>query len=175
MAQFNFDASQVVPQQSSGPLPAGVYLAHIVESDVQPLKSGNGEGLKLTFEVIDGQFKGRKVYENLNIRHTSEDTQRIAQSQLSALCHAVNVIKLMDTAALHFKPVRINVTVREAVGQYKASNNIKGYEAVGGGISAPAAAPTAPQAPTPVAEAPAWPTAEQEAAKSKTPAWAKKG
>jgi hypothetical protein len=134
------------------------------------LKSGNGEGLKLTFEVIDGQHKGRKVYENLNIRHTSEDTQRIAQSQLSALCHAVNVIKLMDTAALHFKPVRINVTVREAVGQYKASNNIKGYEAAGAGISAPATAPT----PAPVAEAPAWPTAEQEAAKSKAPAWARK-
>ena len=170
MAQFNFDASQVAPQQSSGPLPAGVYLAHIVESDVQPLKSGNGEGLKLTFEIIDGQLKGRKVWENLNIRHTSEDTQRIAQSQLSALCHAVNVIKLMDTAALHFKPVRINVTVREAVGQYKASNNIKGYEAAGGGISAPATAPT----PAPVAETPTWPTAEQEAAKSKAPAWARK-
>lgn len=170
MAQFNFDASQVAPQASTGPLPAGVYLAHIVESDVQPLKSGNGEGLKLTFEIIDGQLKGRKVWENLNIRHTSEDTQRIAQSQLSALCHAVNVIKLMDTAALHFKPVRINVTVREAVGQYKASNNIKGYEAVGAGISAPATAPT----PAPVAEAPVWPTAEQEAAKSKAPAWARK-
>ena len=170
MAQFNFDASQVAPQQSVGPLPAGTYLAHIIESDVQPLKSGNGEGLKLTFEIIDGQFKGRKVWENLNIRHTSEDTQRIAQSQLSALCHAVNVIKLMDTSALHFKPVRINVTVREAVGQYKASNNIKGYEAAGGGISAPATAPT----PAPVAETPAWPTPEQEAAKSKAPAWARK-
>ena len=168
MAQFNFDASQVAPQQSTGPLPAGTYLAHITESDVQPLKSGNGEGLKLTFEILDGQFKGRKVWENLNIRHANEDTQRIAQSQLSALCHAVNVIKLMDTAALHFKPVRINVTVREAQGQYKASNNIKGYEAATGGISAPAA----PQAP---AETPAWPTAEQEAAKSKAPAWARKG
>ena len=173
MAQFNFDASQVAPQQSVGPLPAGTYLAHIIESDVQPLKSGNGEGLKLTFEIIDGQFKGRRVYENLNIRHTSEDTQRIAQSQLSALCHAVNVIKLMDTAALHFKPVRINVTVREAVGQYKASNNIKGYEAAGGGISAPVAPATAPT-PAPVAETPAWPTPEQEAAKSKAPAWARK-
>ena len=165
MAQFNFDASQVVPQQSSGPLPAGVYLAHIVESDVQALKSGNGEGLKLTFEVIDGQHKGRKVWENLNIRHTNEDTQRIAQSQLSALCHAVNVIKLMDTAALHFKPVYISVTVREAQGQYKANNNIKGYEAAG---SAPATALT------PVADSPVWPTAEQEAAKSKAPAWARK-
>jgi hypothetical protein len=168
MAQFNFDASQVAPQASTGPLPAGTYLAHITESDVQPLKSGNGEGLKLTFEIMDGQFKGRKVWENLNIRHSNEDTQRIAQSQLSALCHAVNVIKLMDTAALHFKPVRISVTVREAQGQYKASNNIKGYESAGG-FSAPAAAPA------PVSDTPEWPTAEQEAAKSKAPAWARKG
>jgi hypothetical protein len=76
----------------------------------------------------------------------------------------------MDTAALHFKPVRINVTVREAQGIYKASNNIKGYEAAGvfSAISAPPAAAPAP------AEAPVWPTAEQEAAKSKVPAWAKK-
>jgi hypothetical protein len=168
MAQFNFDASQVAPQQSTGPLPAGTYLAHITESDIRDLASGNGKGLKLTFEVSDGQFKGRKVWENLNIQHTNEDTQRISQSQLSALCHAVNVIKLLDTAALHFKPVRINVTVREAQGQYKASNNIKGYEAAGIGINAPAA----PQAP---AEIPVWPTAEQEAAKPKAPAWAKKG
>jgi hypothetical protein len=173
MAQFNFDASTVAPQQATGPLPAGTYLAHITESDVQPLKSGNGEGLKLTFEIMDGQFKGRKIWENLNIRHSNEDTQRIAQSQLSGLCHAVNVIKLMDTAALHFKPVRINVTVREAQGIYKASNNIKGYESAGG-FSAPAATPQAPT-PAPVAETPAWPTAEQEAAKSKAPAWARKG
>lgn len=164
MAQFNFDASQVAPQQSTGPLPAGTYLAHITESDVQPLKSGNGEGLKLTFEIIEGQFKGRRVWENLNIRHANEDTQRIAQSQLSALCHAVNVIKLMDTAALHFKPVRINVTVREAQGIYKASNNIKGYEAAG----------STPAVVAPAVDTPAWPTAEQEAAKSKAPAWARK-
>ena len=109
MAHFNFDASQVAPQTSSGPLPAGTYLAHITESDVQPLKSGKGTGLKLTFEVIDGPQKGRRVWENLNIQHENEDTQRIAQSQLSALCHAVNVIKLQDTAALHLKPVSIKV------------------------------------------------------------------
>lgn len=159
MAQFNFDASQVAPQASTGPLPAGTYLAHITESDVQPLKSGNGEGLKLTFEVIEGQFKGRRVWENLNILHNNEETQRIAQSQLSALCHAVNVIKVMDTAALHFKPVRITVVVREAKDGYKASNNIKGYESAGSIAAAPAA-------PAPAAE---------EAAKPKAPAWAKKG
>lgn len=170
MAHFNFDASQVAPQQNAGPLPAGTYLAHITESDVQPLKSGNGEGLKLTFEVIDGQQKGRKVWENLNIRHSNEDTQRIAQSQLSALCHAVGVIKLMDTSSLHFKPVKISVVVREAQGQYKASNNIKGYESAGGSSAAPyvaQATPVAAATPTPVVEA-------QVASTGKVPAWARK-
>ena len=160
MAHFSFDASTVAPQAVIGPIPAGTYLAHCTESDVGPLKSGNGTGLKMTFEILDGQYKGRKVWENLNIQHTNEDTQRIAQSQLSALCHAVNVIKLEDTAALHFKPVKIKVVVREAQGQYQASNNIKGYESAGG--ATPAFAPASEAAPA--AAAPA----------SKAPAWAKK-
>ena len=160
MAHFSFDASTVAPQAVTGPIPAGTYLAHCTESDVGPLKSGNGTGLKMTFEILDGQYKGRRVWENLNIQHTNEDTQRIAQSQLSALCHAVNVIKLEDTAALHFKPVKIKVVVREAQGQYQASNNIKGYESAGG--ATPAFAPASEAAPAAVAPA------------SKAPAWAKK-
>ena len=160
MAHFNFDASQVAPQASTGPIPAGTYLAHITESDVAPLRSGNGTGLKLTLEIIEGQYKGRKVWDNLNIQHSNEDTQRIAQTQLSALCHAVNVIKLQDTAALHMKPVTIKVVVREAKGEYQASNNIKGYESAGG---------VRPSAPAFVAQA-----EEAQAAKPSAPAWAKK-
>jgi hypothetical protein len=70
------------------------------------------------------------------------------------------VIKLEDTAALHFKPVKIKVVVREAQGQYQASNNIKGYESAGAAI--PSFAPASEAAPA--ASAPA----------SKAPAWAKK-
>lgn len=156
MASLTFDASTVAPQASSGPVPAGTYLAQCIDSDVQRLKSGNGTGLKLTFEIIDGQYKGRRIWENLNIQHSNEDTQRIAQSQLSALCYAVNVIKLQDTAALHHKPVTIKVVVREAKGEYQASNNIKGYESAG--VSVPAfLAPAADAAPAaPVSKAPAW-------------------
>ena len=161
MAQFHFDASTVAPQASTGPVPAGTYLAQIIESDVAPLKSGKGNGLKLTFEIIDGQYKGRRIWENLNIQHENEETQRIAQSQLSALCHAVNVIKLQDTAALHHKPVHVRVVVREAQGQYQASNNIKGYESAGGSVR---------QVPAFVAQA----EEAQAASKPAAPAWAKR-
>jgi len=160
MANFSFDASAVAPQVTNGVLPAGTYLAHVTESDIRPLASGNGEGLKLTLEIIDGQYKGRRVWDNMNIQHTNETTQRIAQAQLSALCHAVNVIKLEDTSALHYKPVRVKVTVREADGKYQESNNIKGYESASGATPTHSAQ---------VADAPA--TAPTT---SKAPAWAKK-
>lgn len=160
MAQFNFDASTVAPQASTGPVPAGTYLAQIIESDVAPLKSGKGNGLKLTFEIIDGQYKGRRIWENLNIQHENDETQRIAQSQLSALCHAVNEIKVKDTAVLHHKPVSIRVVVREAQGQWQASNTIKGYESASGSVPAflaPAnAAAMEAFAPATASKAPAW-------------------
>ena len=154
MAQFDFDASTVAPQASTSPIPAGPYLAQVIESDIKDLASGNGKGMKLTFEIIDGQYKGRRIWENLNIQHTNEDSQRIAQSQLSALCHAVGVIKLRDTAARQMKPVYIKVTVREAEGKYQASNNVKGYESAG--PVAPTQAAEAPSAPAPASKAPAW-------------------
>ena len=158
MANFSFDASSVAPQITNGVLPAGTYLAHITESDIRPLASGNGEGLKLTLEIIDGQYKGRRVWDNMNIQHTNETTQRIAQAQLSALCHAVNVIKLEDTSALHYKPVRVKVTVREADGKYQESNNIKGYESASGATPTHSAqvADTAPATAPTTSKAPAW-------------------
>jgi hypothetical protein len=58
------------------------------------------------------------------------------------------------------KPVTIKVVVREAQGQYQASNNIKGYEAAAGVRQA---------APAFVAQA-----EEAQAAKPSAPAWAKK-
>lgn len=153
MSIFSFDASAVPAQAPSTPIPAGTYLAHIMESDCVTPKSGRGLMIKLTFEILDGQFKGRRVWENLNVQNDSEKTQSIAQSQLSAICHAVGVIKLNDTAALHFKPLKINVVIKEASGDYAARNNIKGYESAAGAM--PASAPTPPAANAP-SGAPAW-------------------
>lgn len=156
---MNFDATQVAPSASLGPIPAGNYVAHIIESDVTPLKSGNGTGLKLVFEVIDGEHKGRKVIERLNIQHSNAQTQQIAQSQLSSLCHAIGATQVQDSAALHFKPVKIVVAIRPAQGEYGPQNSIKGFEPATGG----AKAFTAPAQP-----------AANAAASGGAPAWAKK-
>lgn len=151
MAQIQFDASTVEPQQSFDPVPAGTYTAHIVESDLRPLKSGNGNGLSLTFEIIEGPFERRKVWANLNVQHTNPEAQRIGQQQLSSLCHAVGVMRLADTTQLHGKPLRIRVAIRKDE-QYGDKNDIKGFEAAGvpgimPGTSAKASAPAKAAAP----------------------------
>ena len=149
MAILNFDASTVTPDSTSiSPVPAGIYVAQVVDSDVKPLKSGNGDALSLTFKILDGPHINRQVWASLNIRHSNAQAQQIAQAQLSALCHAAGVIRLQDSAMLHNRPVRIRVKVREADGQYAARNEVTGFEAIPGG-AAPAAAPwaAAPAAP----------------------------
>ena len=156
MASLNFNDANIAPATRPGPIPKGTYLAHVIESDLQPLKSGNGEALKLVFEVLDGEYKGRKVIERLNIVHANAQTQNIAQSQLSALCHAIQVMELRDSGMLHYKPVRISVTIRESAG-YDPQNSVNGYEAAGGAMPAASAAPFQQAAAAPAANsAPAW-------------------
>ena len=134
MAAFSFDATTVAPQESLAPIPAGVYTAHITESDERPLKSGAGRCIALTFEVLSGPFARRKVWAQINYRHTNADAERIGQAQLSALCHAVGVLRPQDTSQLHMRPVQIRVKIRkDDTGQYGDKNEISGFEAVPSG------------------------------------------
>jgi hypothetical protein len=132
MAFLPFDAASVAPEASRELIPAGTYNARIIESDLKPLKSGNGDGLALTFEIIDGPHKNRRVWSSLNVKHTNPTAQGIAQQQLSSICHATGVIKLQDTSQLHNRPLKIRVKIRKDE-QYGDKNEIGGYESAAGG------------------------------------------
>lgn len=156
MAQLSFNAQNVAPQQSAAPIPAGVYLAHVIDSDVRPLKSGNGTGLSLTFEVLQGPYARRKVFASLNVKHSNPEAERIGQSQLSAVCHAAGVIQVADTQQLHMRPVMIRVKIRkDESGQYEDRNEVNGYEAAqqGGGMPQAGMFPAAAAAQQPVQQA----------------------
>ena len=67
MANLNgFNAATVEPSQDFEPIPAGKYLAMITESEMKPTKSGGGQYLQLTFQMLDGPYKGRYVWARLN-------------------------------------------------------------------------------------------------------------
>ena len=141
MAELAFDATQVQPQQEFDLLPAGKYTAQVIDSEVVPTKSGTGDILKLTFEIMEGEHANRKLWARLNIRNESAQAQQIGLAQLSALCHAVGVTKLTDSLELHEKPVLVTVKVRRAKpgDNYSDSNDVTGFSAVSGGAAKPAA------------------------------------
>ena len=72
MAFISFNATQVQPQASFDPIPAGKYICQIVESEIKSTKAGTGQQLVLTWEVLDGEFKGRKVWDRLNISNPNK-------------------------------------------------------------------------------------------------------
>ena len=113
--------------------------------------------------MLEGEYKGRKVWERLNIVNENVTAQDIAQRQLSAICHATGVLKLANSSQLHNIPMRVKIVVKQDSG-YDAKNEVKAYKAIGGTRPPTAAAATSPSPPP----APA-PTAAPE----NVPAWAR--
>lgn len=171
MAQFNFDTNTVEKRESNFDLlPAGWYTAQVTESDIVALKSGNGRAVKLTFEILQEGYRGRKVWSQLNVQHTNPQAEQIAQQQLRELCDSVGIVRMQDTVELHNKPVQIKVKVRKSDNpQYEDSNDITGFKAAGNGQPQAGAVPPRAAAPAnaPAAAAPA-------AAGGSTPPWAKR-
>ena len=139
----NFNASEIEPQGSFEPIPAGWYTAMIVDSEMKATKNGTGEYLQLRLDIIDGDHQGRVLFDRLNLNNQNQTAVEIAQRQLSAICRAVGVMQPQDSSDLHDKPLRVKVAIRPAGNGYEASNEVKAYEQAQGG-SAPAAGAAAP-------------------------------
>lgn len=176
MANLNFNAATVAPASANIVVPAGWYNVIIEHSEVVPTAAGTGTILKLRYSIVDGEFKGRKIFGQLNIVNPSPMAQEIAQKQLSAICHAVNVIQCNDSQQLHNIPFKVKLKItpggikdQHTGEKYDDKNEVTGWEksstnvGVSGG-SAPGATPPVtakpitppPVAAAPVAAPPAW-------------------
>lgn len=128
MATLNgFNANQVEPSQDFEPIPAGKYLAVITESEMKPTKNGGGQYLQLTFQVLDGPYKGRCVWARLNLHNTNATTVQIARQELSAVCRAVGVMTPVDSVELHNIPLVITVKLKKRQDTGDMGNEVRGY------------------------------------------------
>ncbi|MCC6581541.1 MAG: DUF669 domain-containing protein [Phycisphaeraceae bacterium] len=123
----NFNANDVEPNTPFDPLPAGKYLAAITASEMKPTKSGDGTYLQLEFEVLEGEFRGRKVWDRLCINHPNAMTVKIARGNLSAICRAVGVMQPKDSCDLHLIPLIVSVAVKKRPDTGELTNEIRGY------------------------------------------------
>jgi hypothetical protein len=147
MANLNgFDANQVEPTGDFDPVPAGKYLAVITESEMKPTKSGSGNYLQLTFEIIDGPHKARLLWARLNLDNPNATAVAIARAELSAICRAVGVLAPKDSVELHNLPLVIHVKCKKRDDTGELTNEVKGYSPRTASAETPAAKPAAPAA-----------------------------
>ena len=153
-AVLNFDASQVAPDTGAqDALPAGWYDVVMEASEMKPTKDNAGSYLECKLNVIAPQnFQGKKIYTRLNLRNANAIAQEIGYKQLSAICHAVGVLQVADSAQLHNIPFKVKLKLRPAEGPYEASNDVTAYKNINEQVGVPAvagfpAAPAAPMAP----------------------------
>ena len=72
MANLNgFNAADVEPAVGFDPIPAGRYLAIITDTTLRPTKTGGGNYLELTFQVIEGEYKERLIWSRLYLDNPS--------------------------------------------------------------------------------------------------------
>jgi len=132
MVELVQNAAEIEPMGAYTPIPIDDYLSMIVASEKKDTKSGTGSYLNLTFEIIDGEYKGRRVFDTLNLVNSNTQTVEIAQRRLSAIQRCVGVIHLRDSNELHNIPLVISVGIKPADGQYAAKNIIRGFSRVDG-------------------------------------------
>jgi len=128
MKLTGFDAERIEPQSAFKPLPTGTYTAVISASEERKTQSGNGSYLRLTLQIVDGEHKGRQLFENLNLDNPNPQAVEIAQQTLSSICHAVGVMQPDDSADLHDKPLTITVITRKRKDTGEDANAIKGFD-----------------------------------------------
>lgn len=142
-----FDANTIEPNTAYEPLPAGWYECMIISSEEKPTKAMTGSYLQLGLQVVSGPSQNRQLIDRLNLNNPNSTAVDIAQRTLSAICRAVGVFTPSDSSELHDKPLMVKVAVKAASGDYSASNEVKGYEAVNANKPATSAGAGAPPTP----------------------------
>jgi hypothetical protein len=151
--------------QSNGnfePLPAGWYTATISQSELKDTKAGNGQYIKLRYDITGPTHQGRVVFGNLNIKNANPKAEEIGRQQLGDIMRAIGLAKVTDTDQLIGGQIGIKLEVKQDE-QYGASNEVKGFKSLSGS-AAPAAAAIPAKAAAPAPAAPA----------KAAPPWAKK-
>lgn len=131
---MSFNANTVAPNTAPEPVPSGVYAVVIKESAEKPAKSTPGATfLELKMEIMEGDQKGKFIFDRLNTKNPNQQAVDIAYGTLSAICHVSGVMTFNNTAELHGKPFKVNVIkAPRADDATKDGNEIRGYLDMGG-------------------------------------------
>lgn len=144
-----FDANAVPEDTKFAIIPAGRYPAVVTGVEWKPTKAMDGsEYLQIEVQIIDGTYRGRKLWDRFNLKNKNQVAVDIATRQLADLAVAIGRPKLTDETDLLDLPFIATLKIRPASGGYDESNEISKYSPMEAGSVAPAPAPAAAPAQT---------------------------
>jgi hypothetical protein len=152
---LNFNASDYQPRAEVGAVPAGKYLCIAEDTERKNTKNEEAQYLQITWQIIEGEYKGRKIFERLNlwkaqggdwVRRT-DDAGTIAGQTMSGILMALGIATIRNHEELRGKKAFLKVKVRKSE-EYGDSNDVQNHYPASGAtpaaapVSAPPAAPT---------------------------------
>ena len=118
-----FYASEEPETLDRTPVPAGRYLVVISDSETRLTRkaqeSGNkndGLMLSITFDVIEGDCQGRKIFHNMNLLNQSEKAVQIGRHELAAMYRALGLDNVKTDEELRDKPLTVETIVERKEG-----------------------------------------------------------
>lgn len=147
MASMNIDvnAGETITTDFD-PLPTDWYTAQAIESEL--VQKDNGVQLNLTWEILEGQFAKRRVWQREWAQHSSPGAQDIGQRMIRTLGKAMGMSVVDDSEKLKFKPIQIRVGLEKKEEGRAQRNEVKSARPCGQpgaaapqqqGVGAPAA------------------------------------
>ena len=131
-----FDANKEEKLGSFEPVPYGWYTVQITKSDLKDTKKKDGKYINLCFDIIDGKYKGRKIFTNLNIINQNPIAVEVARKGLASICEACDKMQVEDTEELHGIPIQVLLKIKPASGDFPPGNEPVNYKALGEKVTA---------------------------------------
>ena len=111
MTWFNADDVPEPERNTSyNPIPEGIYTVMVSKVQDKETKKG-GKMLSLGMEVVDGQHKGRWIWENINYVNSNATAQLIGEQTLKAICEEIGRPRLGSPDELVGVPFKIKVKI----------------------------------------------------------------
>lgn len=162
--QWNANPDQVLGDFT--PVPTAWYPGAVVEMEYKEKKDKPGEGyVQLVFEIDEGEFKGRQMFDNVNLWDTGEKIQQFVQRKVNTLCVATGQHQLTDLNQIMYKRMLAHIKLQDGrevkdentgeVKKYEPRNQIANYKAL------TAAAPATTGVPANFGQPPAQAQAQQ--------------
>lgn len=123
-----FDTTNVDPAGDFTPVPDGKYTVAITNSDRRESRATPGcFYLSVECEILEGEYKGRKLFDNLNLWHESQKAAEMAIKTLKAIQVATNQIDSKDFGQMHNIPITVKVKCVKRQDNGEMKNEIKAY------------------------------------------------